>query len=69
MGHPRKRKAKERIIKLESMRAGYHDPTLLKIYKKVLDPTLPAPHKNGNSPTTLATKVKNRRNKTNISKD
>ena len=31
-------------MKLESLWAGYHDPTLLKIYKKVLDPTLPAPH-------------------------
>ena len=37
-------KPKKQFIKLESLREGYHDPTLLKIHKKVIDTDLPAPH-------------------------
>merc|ERR1711867_50157 len=37
-------KPKKQFIKLESLREGYHDPTLLKIHKKVIDADLPAPH-------------------------
>ena len=39
-----KEKNRKDFIKLESLRAGYHDPTIMKIYTKVIDMTLPAPH-------------------------
>ena len=39
-----KEKPRKEFINLESMRAGYHNPTLLKIHKKVLDLLLPAPN-------------------------
>ena len=39
-----KEKSRKEFIKLESLRAGYHDPTIMKIYVKVIDMALPAPH-------------------------
>ena len=39
-----KEKNRKEFIKLESLRSGYHDPTIMKIYVKVIDMTLPAPH-------------------------
>merc|ERR1712055_693834 len=39
-----KEKNRKDFIKLESLRAGYHDPTIMKIYVKVIDMALPAPH-------------------------
>ena len=39
-----KEKSRREFIKLESLRAGYHDPTIMRIYVKQIDMTLPAPH-------------------------
>ena len=39
-----KEKSRREFIKLESLRAGYHDPTIMRIYVKKIDMTLPAPH-------------------------
>ena len=39
-----KEKNRREFIKLESLRAGYHDPTIMRIYVKKIDMTLPAPH-------------------------
>merc|ERR1711936_1174768 len=39
-----KEKNRKAFIKLESLKSGYHDPTIMKIYVKVIDMTLPAPH-------------------------
>merc|ERR1712239_18310 len=39
-----KEKNRKEFIKLESLRAGYHDPTIMKIYVKTIDMSIPAPH-------------------------
>merc|ERR1712208_271018 len=41
-----KEKNRKAFIKLESLKSGYHDPTIMKIYVKVIDMTIPAPHDN-----------------------
>merc|ERR1712215_164248 len=40
-----KEKNRKAFIKLESLKSGYHDPTIMKIYVKTIDMTIPAPHK------------------------
>ena len=39
-----KEKNRKAFIKLESLKSGYHDPTIMKIYVKTIDMTIPAPH-------------------------
>merc|ERR1712105_244363 len=39
-----KEKNRKAFIKLESLKSGYHDPTIMKIYVKTIDRTIPAPH-------------------------
>ena len=39
-----KEKNRKAFIKLESLKSGYHDPTIMKIYVKTNDMTIPAPH-------------------------
>merc|ERR1711888_412892 len=37
-----KEKNRKAFIKLESLKSGYHDPTIMKIYVKTIDMTIPA---------------------------
>ena len=39
-----KEKSRREFIKLESLQAGYHDPTIMRIYVKEIDMNLCAPH-------------------------